>query len=43
MPGISIESWWIDYNDGRFHSSLGGLTLREYVENTGKTLTAVGQ
>ena len=37
-----IESWRIDYNDGRPHSSLGGLTPREYVENTGKTLTAVG-
>lgn len=37
-----IESWRIDYNEGRPHSSLGGLTPREYVENTGKTLTAVG-
>jgi len=37
-----IESWRIDYNEGRPHSSLGGLTPREYVENAGKTLTAVG-
>jgi putative transposase len=37
-----IESWRIDYNEGRPHSSLGGLTPREFIENTGKTLTAVG-
>ena len=37
-----IESWRIDYNDGRPHSSLGGLAPREYVENRAKTLTAVG-
>ena len=37
-----IESWRIDYNEGRPHTSLGGLTPREYVENTGKILTAVG-
>ena len=37
-----IENWRIDYNDGRPHSSLGGLTPREFVENTGKTLAAVG-
>jgi putative transposase len=37
-----IESWRIDYNEGRPHTSLGGLTPREYVENTGKTLIAVG-
>jgi putative transposase len=37
-----IESWRMDYNEGRPHSSLGGLTPREYVKNTGKTLTAVG-
>jgi len=37
-----IESWRIDYNEGRPHSSLGGLTPREFVENTEKTLTAVG-
>jgi putative transposase len=37
-----IESWRIDYNEARPHSSLGGLTPREFIENTGKTLTAVG-
>jgi len=37
-----IESWRIDYNEGRPHTSLGGLTPREYVENTGGILTAVG-
>lgn len=37
-----IESWRIDYNEGRPHTSLGGLTPREFVENTGKILTAVG-
>jgi len=37
-----IESWRIDYNNGRPHSSLGGLTPNEYVEHIGKTLTAVG-
>ena len=37
-----IECWRIDYNEGRPHTSLGGLTPREYVENAGKTLTAVG-
>lgn len=37
-----IERWRIDYNEGRPHTSLGGLTPREYVENTGKILTAVG-
>ena len=37
-----IESWRIDYNESRPHTSLGGLTPREYVENTGKILTAVG-
>lgn len=37
-----IENWRIDYNEGRPHSSLGGLTPREYVEISGKTLTAVG-
>ena len=37
-----IECWRIDYNEGRPHTSLGGLTPREYLENAGKTLTAVG-
>ena len=37
-----IESWRIDYNDGRPHSSLGGLAPTEYIENRAKTLTAVG-
>jgi putative transposase len=37
-----IESWRIDYNEGRPHTSLGGLTPMEYVENTGEILTAVG-
>jgi len=37
-----IESWRMDYNEDRPHTSLGGLTPSEFVENTGKTLTAVG-
>ena len=37
-----IESWRMDYNEDRPHTSLGGLTPREYVENIAKTLTAVG-
>ena len=37
-----IESWRIDYNEARPHSSLKGLTPKEYVENTGKTLIAFG-
>jgi putative transposase len=37
-----IENWRIDYNEGRPHTSLGGLTPREYVENTGRILTAIG-
>ena len=37
-----IESWRIDYNESRPHSSLGGLTPSEFIEYTGKTLTAVG-
>ena len=35
-----IESWRIGYNERRPHTSLGGLTPREYVEYTGKVLTA---
>ena len=37
-----IERWRIDYNEGRPHTSLGGLTPLEYVKNNGKTLIAVG-
>ena len=37
-----IESWRIDYNDGRPHTSLGGLTPREYVGKTGEILSVVG-
>ena len=37
-----IECWRIDYNEGRPHTSLGGLTPREFIENDGKILTAVG-
>jgi hypothetical protein len=37
-----IECWRRDYNEGRPHTSLGGLTPKEYVENTGEILTAVG-
>ena len=37
-----IETWRIDYNDGRPHGSLRGLDPRECVENRGRTLIAVG-
>ena len=37
-----IETWRIDYDDGRPHGSLRGLSPREYVENRGRTLIAVG-
>jgi len=37
-----IERWRIDYNEGRPHTSLGGLTPLEYVKNNGETLIAVG-
>jgi putative transposase len=37
-----IQGWRIDYNEGRPHTSLRGLTPREYIENHGKILTAVG-
>ena len=38
----TIESWREDYNEGRPHTSLGGLTPREFMENNEKILTAVG-
>ena len=37
-----IESWRVDYNEGRPHTSLRGLTPREFMENNEKILTAVG-
>jgi len=37
-----IEYWRIDYNEGRPHTSLGGLTPYEFVGKCGKVLTAVG-
>ena len=37
-----IESWRLDYNEDRPHTSLGGLTPYEFVGNCGKTLTVVG-
>jgi putative transposase len=37
-----IENWRIDYNEGRPHTSLGGLTPREYVSVNQEILTAVG-
>jgi putative transposase len=39
---VIIESWRVDYNEGRPHTSLGGLTPREFMENNEKILTAVG-
>ena len=39
---VMTERWQIDYNDGRPHSVLHGLSPREYVEYKGKTLIAVG-
>ena len=36
-----IEPWRIDYNEGRPHGSLRGLSAREYVESKGRTLTVV--
>ncbi len=41
IQGI-VENRAIGYDDGRPHSALRGLSAREYVENTPKTLTAVG-
>jgi putative transposase len=37
-----IESWRIDYNEGRPHTSLGGLTPMEYTVINEKILMAVG-
>jgi putative transposase len=37
-----IESWRIDYNNGRPHTSLGGLTPTEFRAKEEKILTAVG-
>jgi putative transposase len=38
----TIESWRVDYNENRPHTSLGGLTPKEFMENNEKILTAVG-
>lgn len=38
----TIESWRIDYNEKRPHTSLGGLTPKEFMENNEKILTVVG-
>jgi putative transposase len=37
-----IESWRKDYNDARPHTSLGGLTPTEYLNDPEKSLIAVG-
>ena len=37
-----IESWRIDYGDGRPRGSLQGLGPREHAESKGMALTAVG-
>ena len=38
----NIEVWRVDYNERRPHTSLGGLTPSEFIENNEKILTAVG-
>jgi putative transposase len=38
----TIESWRMDYNESRPHTSLGGLTPKEFMKNNEKILTAVG-
>lgn len=37
-----IDAWRKDYNEGRPHSSLGGLTPYEFIGNTGNTLIPIG-
>jgi putative transposase len=37
-----IENWRIDYNESRPHTSLGGLTPIEFLENNKEILSAVG-
>ena len=37
-----IEEWRTDYNEGRPHTSRGGLTPREYAQGNGEILTAFG-
>ena len=40
--GDITENWRIDYNGGRPHISLGDLTSKEFVKNTGKNPTTLG-
>jgi putative transposase len=37
-----IETWRLDYNEDRPHTSLSGKTPSEYAKNNGKILTALG-